>query len=265
MSVTLPVLMYHSVAADPPPATRGLSVHPTAFAEQLRLLRENGHTGLTFGHAAQLLHEGTALPPRPVVITFDDGYADMHQCVLPLLEEFGFAATLFVTTGWIRDAGAQAAGLPLDRTLSWGEIVELADAGLEIGAHSHSHPQLDQLPDVELRAELALSKTLLEQRLGRVVPSFAYPFGYSSRRVRKAVAAAGYRQAAAVANTLPRRGGNPYVTPRLTVRRATAAPTFRELAVGRRVGRTYVLDRVLTAGFLGIRRTRSLLTGASRP
>ena len=256
MTPSVPVFMYHSVRADPPPGTRRLSVHPRAFAEQLEVLREHGCTTVTFAALGEALRTGRALPERSVVLTFDDGYADAHEEVLPLLADAGFTATVFVTTGWLADAGEDAAGRPLDRMLSWGQVRELAAGGIEIGAHSHSHAQLDQVPGPSLREELRRSKDLIETRTGHEVTTLAYPFGYSSLRVRAAVADSGYRTAAAVANALPRPGADLMAVPRLTVRRSTRPDTFARLLRGEAVARTFAVDHALTFGWAAVRRAR---------
>ncbi|WP_283137696.1 polysaccharide deacetylase family protein [Rhizohabitans arisaemae] len=254
MTVRVPVLMYHSVTDRPNAATRPLAVTPAAFAEQLAALREGGFTPLTL---SGLLDAGRGLPGRPVVITFDDGYADFHSEALPILTRFGFPATVFTTSGWVQDAGHQEAGRRLDRMLSWGQLAEAAECGVEIGGHSHSHPQLDQLPTARLRDELRRNKALLEDRLGRAVTTMAYPYGYSSARVRAEVRAAGYTAACAVANDLLGGDGpDRYALPRLTVGPATSIDRFRRATAGRSVGRIYLRERVLTKGYAVVRRTR---------
>jgi peptidoglycan/xylan/chitin deacetylase (PgdA/CDA1 family) len=265
VSPGVPVLTYHSVSDDPPASTRALSVRPSRLAAQLRFLRDHGFVGLTFGDLCRRVRAGVPLPERPVVLTFDDGYADTHETALPLLVEHGFPATTFVTTGWLRDAGPDAAGRPLDRTMCWSQVRELADAGIEVAAHSHSHAQLDQLGDRDLTAELARSKVLLEDRLGTEVPSLAYPFGYSSPRVRDLVVMTGYRQAAAVDNATAapqavagRRG---YSVPRLTVRRTTSPEVFARIVSADRADTAYRLDHALTRGWWVVRRSQSLLRG----
>jgi peptidoglycan/xylan/chitin deacetylase (PgdA/CDA1 family) len=255
MTGQVPLLMYHSISADPPPATRALSVRPADFERQLSFLRDNGFTGLTFGDLCTRLRSGAALPAKPVVVTFDDGYADMHSEALPLLSAYGFPATVFVTTGWIHDAGRWAAGSPLDRTLTWTQVRELADAGIEVAAHSHSHAQLDQLDITALREELDVSKALLEDALEETVPSFAYPFGYMSERVRETVAAR-YDQAAAVRNTAATASRDAFAMPRLTIRRKTAPVAFSQIVSCERLARHYSIDRVLTAGYSVVRGSR---------
>jgi peptidoglycan/xylan/chitin deacetylase (PgdA/CDA1 family) len=229
-------------------------------------LRDHGFTPLSLTNLAvimqsfdQRLHDHENVPERPVVITFDDGYADFHEVALPVLERHGFPATVFVSTGWIDDAGAEAAGRPLDRMMSWRQIDEAAATGIEFGGHSHSHPQLDQLPPPVLRDELGRSKSLLEDRLGAPVTTMAYPYGYSSARVRREVRSAGYTTACAVANDLPDLSDGRHdalALPRLTIRAATSPATFGRAVAGHGIPLLYLRDRVLTKGYAMVRRGR---------
>ncbi|WP_042376080.1 polysaccharide deacetylase family protein [Streptacidiphilus melanogenes] len=256
----VPVLMYHSVRADPPSATRTLSVHPDRFAAQLDALLELGLTPVPFGALVAHWRTGAGLPARPVVLTFDDGYADFHAEVLPRLVERGLTASLFVTTGWLADAApADRAGAPLDATLCWSQLKEIEAAGIETGGHSHSHAALDAVRPGVLGDELARCRDLLEDRLGRAEQVFCYPFGYSDARVRTAVRSRGWAGACAVANTLARPAQGPYALARLTVRRRTELSTFRRLVQGVGVTRHYLADRALTKGYAVVRRTRTSL------
>jgi len=260
---TVPILMYHQISAGPAAASR-LAVPPGAFAAQLALLEAGGFTTLTASaFAAAAAGHGT-LPARPVVLTFDDGFADFHREALPLLRTYGFTATVFVTTGWIDDAGLHAASRRPGRMLSWTQILEASAAGVEIGAHSHLHPQLDQLTDAGLRRELGSSKALLEDRLGRRVPGMAYPFGYSNARVRRAVREAGHEYACVVGNAIAGPAGDPFALPRLTMTRSTSLTTFSEIVRGRRLPVIFMKDRSLTRGWAMVRRTRALLGRVSR-
>jgi peptidoglycan/xylan/chitin deacetylase (PgdA/CDA1 family) len=258
--VRVPILMYHSVTDRPPAQTRRLAVRPGELADQLAHLRDAGFTPLTFSDLATILRDGRpALPPRPVVITFDDGYADFHTEALPILDQFGFPATVFVTTGWLADAGPHAAGRPLDRTLTWKQVKEAAAHGVELAGHSHSHTQLDQIDDAALREELSRSRALLEDEIGKPVTTMAYPYGYSNARVRRAVAAAGYEAACAVNNALAARSHDRFSMPRLTVGRSTTMTKFQAAVAGHGVPALYLRERTLTNGYTVVRRTRSAL------
>jgi peptidoglycan/xylan/chitin deacetylase (PgdA/CDA1 family) len=256
----IPILMYHSVSARPPATTAALAVSPSAFADQMALLADGGYTPVTLAAATASLHGSSpTVPPRPrrpVVITFDDGYADFHEEALAVLDRYGFPATVFLTTGWVRDAGADAAGRPLDRMLSWAQVAEAAGHKIEFGGHSHSHPQLDQLPPPALRGELARNKKLIEDRLGAAVTSMAYPYGYSSARVRREVRGAGYATACAVANDLAATRHDPFALPRLTVKATTSLAAFGRAVAGDGVPLLYARERMLTKGFAAVRRGR---------
>ena len=253
----VPILMYHSVTDFPTASTRALSVAPATFAAQLDYLRRQGFTGLTFGELCKRRRAGQPLPPRTVVLTFDDGYADFIEEALPALIEQEFRATVFATTGWVHDAGPTAAGTSPGRMLSWAQLAELAAAGVEIGAHSHSHAQLDQISGPRLRFELADAKHMLEDHLGHAIDSLAYPYGYSSKRVREVSRDVGYLQAAAVANASARPTCDPFRVPRLTIRRATSADVFARIVNQRGLRLQYASAHLLTAGWAVARRVRS--------
>jgi len=252
--------MYHSVTDEPTAETRPHAVRPADFARHLSYLKDHGFTALTFRDLAASLHgDGPPLPDRPVVLTFDDGYADFHHTALPLLQQYGMPATLFVTSGWIADAGKDAAGRPLDATLSWSQVREAVSCGIEIGGHSHSHPQLDQLSTRELRAELQRNKAILEDKTGIPITTMAYPYGYSSARVRREVRDAGYSAACAVNNALTAAAHDVLAMPRLTVGRTTGMDKFRRAVEGRGVPLIYLKERALTKGYALVRRTRYLI------
>ncbi|MFD7476240.1 polysaccharide deacetylase family protein [Streptomyces sp. NPDC059837] len=258
----VPILMYHSIAAAPNDATRELSVGPEAFAEQMALLGDQGFTPVDTAALAARWRSGRPLPRRPVLITFDDGYEGVHRHGLPVLAKHGFASTLFVSTGWIK--GAYDTGGGLDAMLSWDQVRELAAGQVEIGGHSHTHPQLDQLTDDALRFEVLRCKEIIADELGTRPASFAYPYGYSSRRVRHVVRETGFAQSLAVGNSLARRRQGPYALQRVTVRRGTGIEEFERLVEGRAIARNFARDRALTKGYAMVRRARQVRRKAIR-
>ena len=196
---TIPILMYHSISHSTNSRYRALCVPPGVFTAQIDYLSCNAYTPL---NVTQLVHAfiGKALlPERPVVLTFDDGFADFYDHALPVLLHYNSTATLYIATDfvdrtslWLRQE--RETGHPM---LTWNQIAEISNSGIECGAHTHSHPKLDMLPLTRARKEILQSKDLLEQHLGREVTSFAYPYGYYTAGVRQLVKEAGFTSACA--------------------------------------------------------------------
>jgi peptidoglycan/xylan/chitin deacetylase (PgdA/CDA1 family) len=248
----VPVLMYHEIA-DAALTPSPLAVSPEVFADQLACLSDAGFNTITAGELSAILAAGTGeLPERPIVLTFDDGYGDFYSKALPLLKQHGFTATLFQTTGWVGKEGEAK------RMMNWRELTEAEQAGIEIGAHTCTHPQLDQLPENLLREELYVSKSLLEDNLGLKVPGLAYPYGYSSAKVRRVAREIGYVYAYAVGNALATSKANQFTIPRLTIQRSTTMDDFRKIVNGEGT-KTIRRDRILTSGYTPVRRAKSTL------
>ena len=253
--VRVPILMYHEIAGRPETRSR-LAVRPDSFAAQLRALHDDGfHTLTAHGLASALASGEQRVPERAVVLTFDDGYADFHSQALPLLGEYGFSATVFVTTGWVAGAGVRSATPPLGLMLSWSQIEEASRCGIEFAAHSRTHPQLDRLSEPKLRDELTSSKVELEDRLDAPVTGLAYPFGYSNSNVRKVARQLGYGYGCAVSNAMAGTGSDLFAIPRLTVAESTTVAVFRQLVHGEHLGRIYLKDHAMTKGWAVARRS----------
>jgi peptidoglycan/xylan/chitin deacetylase (PgdA/CDA1 family) len=180
----LPALLYHHVG----PRLRdsryaALNVSAEKFERQMSWLARKGYMGIRpLDWLAWLLH-GTALPPKPVLLTFDDAYADFPDYALPVLLRYSFRAVVFVVTGWI---GARNSwdGAPL---MSAHQIRQCSAHGIEFGAHSRTHPDLTSLSGTQLWEEIAGSAEDLSAIIGTRVTSFAYPYGFWSEEVRASV------------------------------------------------------------------------------
>ncbi len=233
VSATVPILMYHSIATTKNPRYARFAVAPDMFGEHLDFLVDDGWTTMTFGQYAAARLSSDPLPAKLVVLTFDDAFTDFFTVALPMLAERRLAATLYVPTGAV---GASSRWMTFEREtdrplLDWGPLREVAEAGIECGAHSHTHPQLDRLPPWRLAAELRRPRELLEQRLQVEVTTFAYPYGYHTANVRRAVAAAGYAASCGVWDLPSNRADDRYAIPRLTVAGGTSARELAELLV----------------------------------
>lgn len=230
----IPILLYHSVWEAPLPGFRQWTVHPARFQEHMDHLARNGYSPLTVTQFVTHRANPGALPPRPVVITFDDGLADFYTCALPILRRYHFPATLYITAGfvgktsrWLVQEGM--AGTPM---LRWDQAREIAESGIECGAHSFSHPHLDLLSATTLRQEVFGAKEELETHLHRPVSTFAYPHGYYNETVRRLVQEAGFTSACAVKHAMSAVGDDPFALARIIVSWNTSVEMLDRLLTG---------------------------------
>jgi peptidoglycan/xylan/chitin deacetylase (PgdA/CDA1 family) len=207
--------MYHSVSSVPAGPLRRLAVPPHRLAEQLTALAEAGYRLVGLSQAADQVAAGGT--DRLAALTFDDGYADFLSAGLPVLAEVGATATVYPLAGQLPGP----AGRPdrwdgrLGPLLSWSQLREVAQAGIEIGNHGLLHHPLDVLPPAQLDYEVITSHDRLEQAVRRRIRSFCYPHGYHNRAVRAAAARAGHDNACAVRRRLYRPGDDRFAIPRL--------------------------------------------------
>jgi peptidoglycan/xylan/chitin deacetylase (PgdA/CDA1 family) len=196
------VLCYHSVAET----ESDLAIHPHMLREHIAILRELGFKFQNFCTLAAGLQGDHTSSKRVACITFDDGYEDNLTQAAPLLLDLNVPATMFVTSGlMLADRCVRDSFCKLTRCdtkfMSPRQVTELHRAGFEIGAHTHTHPNMARLSLKQTREEVARSKAALEDAIGSPVRTFAYPFGkrrihYTPMTVR-AVREAGFSAAAA--------------------------------------------------------------------
>lgn len=178
----LPIMMYHHVGAAGG-KWRPLYVALPQFSRQMAALAKDGVATLTIEDLYRAVHEGRVYSQGAVALTFDDGTADQYSFVYPILKQYRMRATLYVAPGLIGRPGY----------LSWAQAREMAASGLiEFGAHTVSHADLAQLSRAEAAAEISGSRRILEQRLGRRVRHFAYPYGHHNEEIVSLVRDAGF-------------------------------------------------------------------------
>ncbi|MGC1187835.1 MAG: polysaccharide deacetylase family protein, partial [Candidatus Acidiferrales bacterium] len=175
----LPILLYHNVGPVPVEDPFRLTVPPEEFERQMSLLVSRGYEAILPSEWLARRREGKPPPRKSVLLTFDDGYADLAEYALPVLCEKGLKAAVYVvTTGLgLTNTWDEANG---DRTMllmSADQIREWAGKGIEFGSHSRTHPHLTALSAQELTDEIEGSRDDLETLLGAEVLSFAYPYG----------------------------------------------------------------------------------------
>ncbi|MFE4828944.1 polysaccharide deacetylase family protein [Streptomyces sp. NPDC056672] len=240
----IPVLLYHAVMDDPPAWIAEFTVTPRDFATHLDAVLASGRTPVTI---SALTGRGTTggrpLPPRPVVLTFDDGFADLPGPTAEALAVRSLPATAYLTTGAITPGLTSL--LPPAPMMTLAQAPALERYGMEVGAHTVTHPPLDTLRPADLHRELREAKRALEDTLGHEIAHLAYPHGYNSRAVRRAAARAGYASAVAVRHAHSSERDETYRVSRLIVRRThTAADVASWMAGGAADG-----ERARTAPF----------------
>ena len=257
----IPILLYHAVCDDPSAGIAPYTVTPEQFWEHLGLFAELGCTVLTTRELVSRLRRGAPLPEQPLVLTFDDAYVDFATNALPPLIEHGFPPSLYVATGLVPGKHRpDDAPVPLGPILDWAGLRELVAAGVEIGGHSHTHPHLDTLPAAAARQEIELCKQLLEDELQLELETFAYPNGYTSRSIRRAVRDAGFAGACAVRNALSSTGDDLFALSRLTIRNTTSLDELRSWVMGRGVRVAPFREQARTRAWRGARRFRAAVT-----
>jgi len=192
------ILAYHSVS---PHRSDGLAVKPSEFDKQMAWLKARGYRSVTLGqYAIGTFKKGE----RILIITFDDGYADNYTEAFPILHRYGFLCTIFLVTDYINTDrifpwDEKKVQGPDDRSfyraLTWDEIRTMADAGMEFGSHTCTHPELAHVSLDVCREEVMRSRAHLSERLGHDVMSFCYPRGSLNDAVMQTVQEAGYTAA----------------------------------------------------------------------
>src|SRR5947209_2756890 len=166
----VPVFIYHHVKHLKPnedAIERGLTILPAQFLTQMRKLLAAGFHTVTAARLIGSLRAGASLPTRPVVLTFDDGYADVFTNVYPVLLRLRLTATFFIVPGF----------LGRSRYLTWNQVLTMARHGMDIEAHTLTHPDLTTLSEAAIWREIWGSRHTLQQRLHRPVRVLAYPYG----------------------------------------------------------------------------------------
>lgn len=225
----VPVLNYHKVDNF----YHELSLSPHEFDEQMNYLYANGYHTITPDQLTAYLTHGRALPEKPVLITFDDGYKDNYTNAYPIMKKYGFTAAIFLITGFI---GSD------DRYMTWDQAREMQKDGFVFGSHSVTHRPLTKLTPDQIRQELVESRTEMERQLGRKPRYFAYPTGTYSLAIEDLVRETGYRGAFTVRYGQVGIESDPYAMERIpifkgpnTLRsfviRLTGAPLLERLGI----------------------------------
>ena len=178
----VPILEYHMVNDEDPD---NYVVSKAEFAQQMQFLQAKGYHAISLAEMMDGFSGKTALPDKPIVLTFDDGYADNYSNALPIMQQYGMKGTVFMIAGMVGEPDF----------LDWSQLQELKKENTEIGSHTVNHTDL-KAADAQLReTELLQSKLVLEEKLGGNVEFIAYPYGQYDENIFTVLEKAGYRGA----------------------------------------------------------------------
>jgi peptidoglycan/xylan/chitin deacetylase (PgdA/CDA1 family) len=214
------ILMYHQVgdfaSVD---SHRANYCHYKRFRSQMAYLKRRGYCVLGMDEVLACIQGERDIPSKAVALTFDDGYENFYQYALPVLDEMGFSAIVYLIAGklgheadWLADAGGNATLL-----MTREQILEARGTGIEFGSHGLSHVRLAALPQDVLHNEVVDSKAMLESLLGEEVRHFCYPFGSHDLNAADQVQAAGYQTAVTCLRAAATTAFDPMLLPRKAI------------------------------------------------
>lgn len=176
-----PTLVYHIINRS---ICDKNAISEEAFNDQLRYLGDNGYSALTLAQVLDILGGKEQAPPRPVLITFDDGYVDTLYVALPYLRTREMTATLFVISAYVGQSNRWNPKACYDVThLNWQELRYWLESGCDIGGHTHEHLCMTRLNLHEMRTAVSVNKSVLEDHLYMRLRAFAYPYGAYNRQI----------------------------------------------------------------------------------
>jgi peptidoglycan/xylan/chitin deacetylase (PgdA/CDA1 family) len=227
MPIPIPILMYHQIDIPPVRGTplRGLTVAPKSFEWQMKLLRLLGYRGLSMRELEPFL--SGARVGKVVGITFDDGYQNNVEYALPVLQKNRFTATCYGVSSMIGGTNSWDAGKVAEKPLmtlkdwrTWNA------AGMDVGSHTCTHVNLNELDYAAANDQITRSKQELENAIGCEVRHFCYPYGWYAAEHQQMVRDAGYMSATTTQRGRVQEGSDPYQLQRVMVAKATNTVQF---------------------------------------
>ncbi len=203
---SIPILYYHRVS---PHAVE--SVNPEFFEQQIRWLKKENYRFISLKEYFSEKDENYFWKQNNVLLTFDEGYEDNYLYAYPVLKRYKATCTIFLATYYVDNECImpwhefQPSANEYFRMLSWDQIKEMSEFGIEFGSHTVNHPDLTSLDDAELREELWKSRKTIKTHIGKSVNFLCYPFGWYSKRVIDVAKEVGYKGACSSIYGLNRR------------------------------------------------------------
>lgn len=205
--------MYHYISKPPEDADAirlDLSLPPELFEEHLRWIKEQGYETVTLEDLILALQTGYQLPPKPIIITLDDGYRDAYTNAYPLLVKYGMKATVFVITRLLDENNINF--------VTWEMAQEMSAHGIEIESHSVNHYDMSTLSEESILRELRDSRLAIEKHINKDVRFICYPSGEYDEEVIALLPEAGYWAGTTTSQGIDHSSSNPWELTRVRVR-----------------------------------------------
>jgi|GEM_PF-1086220 len=208
----VPILMYHLIrvaSSTEPHMEEVMSVSPELFKQEMEWLKSSDYQAVTFDDFVAYASSIAPLPPKPIIISFDDSTESQFKEAYPVLKNLGIKATFFVITDYL---GVKK------NSMTWDQVRELDRNGMTIGSHTRTHPYVNRLKDMKkVWDEVVGSKQIIEKNLGHAITTFAYPWGGYDQYLEKLCRDAGYTSARGAQKGIASTTDNRYTLKAITV------------------------------------------------
>jgi peptidoglycan/xylan/chitin deacetylase (PgdA/CDA1 family) len=225
------ILCYHGISDNP---TNHYAVSTSDFSKQIKFLADNFEV-LTLDQLVARIQKNKPLHPKMIAVSFDDGYQDFYTHAFPILRKYRVSATVFLPVGSMDGDSRYRQILPQGEFLSWNQVRELQQNGVDFGSHGVSHTSLTKLTQQEIQYELEHSKARLEAEINKPIKGFAYPYGTlrdSSEKIGKLIADSGYSWAVTSVSGVIKNKSNPFALRRTVIMSDDGATGFRRALKG---------------------------------
>ena len=228
----IPTLLYHRFLSWEKVKTGEIkddepvyACYDVRFEEQMRYLCENGFHTISIAEYVEHVKKGTILPPKPVIVTFDDGFKSNYLYAFPQLRKYQQTATIFMTVD--KNSENFKKYCYVDKPLSNDQLIEMHKHGISIQSHSMTHPYLTELPEEAVQWELRESKRALEALLGSPIEFLAIPSGAYNRRIKRIASETGYKAVYCIRKGSNNNGSDLYALRRMVIRRDFTIEDFK--------------------------------------
>lgn len=210
----IPVLMYHSISTIP---GNTLGVPVQQFTDEMEWLSRQSYTTLSLEEFYEALVNKTQVPEKPIVLTFDDGYSDNYDAAWPILHQYGFKATFFVTTNSVGPG-----------MMNWDQLNDLDDQGNSVASHTVHHYDLATLSSQQQVDELSLSKKDVEDHLSNKVNALCFPSGQYNQTTLELMPKLGYTLGFTTQSGKVHSGDNPLTLKRMRISGGMSITAFQK-------------------------------------